>query len=69
MTGLRSRGRRCSGPKSAQAKTFMEAARAAEADESETAFEARLKAVAQHQPPLAKIGVPKKPRRAAKGDR
>lgn len=47
----------------------MEAARAAEADESETAFEARLKAVAQHQPPLAKIGVPKKPRRAAKGDR
>lgn len=44
-----------------QKQAFIKAAKEAEADESEANWEARLKAVAKHQPPLAKIGA-KKPK-------
>ena len=39
-----------------QKDAFIQAAKAAGADEDEAAWEARLKAVAKHQPPLATIG-------------
>lgn len=45
-----------------QRARFIEAARKAEADEDPDAFEARLKAVAKHQPPLATVGARKKPK-------
>ena len=46
---------------SEQRKRFLASARKAGADESEANWEARLKAVGKHQPPMATIGA-KKPR-------
>jgi hypothetical protein len=50
-------------PPRSQRDAFIAAARTAEADEDPAAFEARLKAVAKHQPPLSKIGTkPRQPK-------
>lgn len=48
----------------AQSREFIRAAQAAEADENPAAFEARLKAVAKHQPPLVAIKAAPKARRS-----